>query len=139
KDSYGHTTDFYGFGYGIQQLANTQASRSNPVDMTIDQPTRVALTAAGHFHETFNPEQLTNEAAKANGVAIPESWGAQSFDVQEAHDPLLVGGVGSLPSGSKGAVEIQRFTKLQTLLAKTLGLNSVELTNTEQADAARLE
>src|SRR5690606_1770578 len=143
KDRYGRTTELSGlkgFGYGIQQLATVQASRANPVDVIVDQQTGVALTAAGYFHQGFSKKQLLEESP---GASVPESWRALSFDVQEARGPILVGGVGSLPSGSEGAVEIKRYMTLQKLASKQLEnevlIDQPQLTETEKADLARLQ
>ena len=57
-----------GFGYGIKKLANTQAARSHPLDITIDQQTGVALTAAGYFHTGFDAGQVNDPATNI----IPE-------------------------------------------------------------------
>src|SRR5690606_29324610 len=127
KDRYGRMTELAeadGFGYGLRQLAVTQAAQARPVDVIVDQETGVALTATGYFHETFNLEKLMSQGPIVDGVPIPESLLAASFDVQEAVSPLLVGGVGSLPSGERGAADLKRHATYQKLSSKAL-LNEV--------------
>src|SRR5690606_9836688 len=145
KDRYGRMTELAepdGFGYGLRQLAVTQAAQAKPVDVIVDQETGVALTATGYFHETFSLEKLLTQGPIVDGIAIPESLLAASFDVQEAASPLLVGGVGSLPSGERGAADLKRHATYQKLSSKAL-LNEITidcpaLTEEERAELERL-
>ena len=112
EDRYGGTTVLSGdkgFGYGIKFLGSQQANNVFPSDVWVDPDTGVAITNAGYVTTGYMLRSV-------NGVPFPETLRAASFDIQNPTQPLLVGGVSSLPSGPEG----------QTLLSDKVTIGILE-------------
>ena len=100
-----------GVGYGLKRLARTSAALVFPNDVHVDQESGVALTSGGYFRDG-------NSLQLYQGIPIPETTRAASFDIQDPFNPTLVGGSPSLPSGPEGQQRLAQEVQKLVLSAK---------------------
>ncbi|MGD8914444.1 MAG: hypothetical protein PVJ68_17145, partial [Candidatus Thiodiazotropha sp.] len=133
EDRYGNVTSLtgdQGFGYGLKLLARQRASNVFPSDIVIDQETGVAISNGGYIYES----NLENLLAKTiQDIPFPDSTLAATFDIQQPDQPLLVGGVSSLPEREA----LERHLQLQLLMSldlmQEINPNAPSLTDDERA------
>jgi len=115
QDRYDNRTSLLGdagFGFGLKQIAS-QAVGFFPSDVHVDQETGVALTNGGYFYEGRDYQTI-------EGEVFTENTRAAAFDIQNPTQPLLVGGVSSLPSGERGRALLKRVMEYKKLLARLI-------------------
>ncbi|HEX6549508.1 MAG TPA: IPT/TIG domain-containing protein, partial [Gammaproteobacteria bacterium] len=114
QDQYGNTTTLTGndgFGYGLKLLVSHRASDAFPTDLYIDPQTGVAITNGGYVYDGHGTHMI-------QGLPFPETLRAATFDIQDPINPILVGGVSSLPSGSDGQTLLSEYVEKATLEGK---------------------
>ncbi|MGD9164336.1 MAG: IPT/TIG domain-containing protein, partial [Chromatiales bacterium] len=126
EDRYGNVTSLtgdQGFGYGLKRLARQAASNIFPSDIVVDQETGVAMSNGGFLYES-DLEKLPFRTVQ--DIPFPDSTLAATFDIQRPDQPLLVGGVSSLPDGSEGREALERHVQLGILMGRELMYETVD-------------
>ncbi|RFA32307.1 hypothetical protein CAL65_20005 [Alkalilimnicola ehrlichii] len=127
EDRYGTRTVLsgeQGFGYGLRRLASHPARDLYPTDIVIDQATGVAITNSGLFTRHYGgiavagDGNLSGPVFQAHGLLFSDPVLLSSFDIQNARQPLLVGGVGALPSGPSGRNDLAAYAEYLRLSGK---------------------
>ncbi|MCU0661938.1 MAG: IPT/TIG domain-containing protein, partial [Myxococcota bacterium] len=108
QDRYGYKSSLRGdagFGYGLRRIT-TRSMPFSAADLHIDQETGVAVTNGGLV--VHNALALKDKV-EFEGFKIDDFLRAATIDVQEATDPLFVGGVPLLPSDPVGTAELRAY------------------------------